>query len=312
MTASAAIDVIGDVHGYADQLEALLIRLGYSERAGCWRHPSRFAIFVGDFIDRGPGQLATLNLVRRMIDGGSARAVMGNHEFNAIAWTTRDPDNPGRFLRPRHDRAGVKNRRQHAAYLSEVGEDSDLHREWTDWVMTLPLWIDEPTFRVVHACWSDPHIEAIRPQLSHALTLDEAFVVTASRRGSPEYEAVETLLKGPEIDLPPGCSFIDKDGHERTAIRSRWWKADAKTYRDAYIGPTGVAIPNIPLPTAARFPTPDRPTFVGHYWLEPAVGIEPLSDRVACVDYSVARGGRMAAYRYDGEDTLSADKFVVV
>jgi hypothetical protein len=30
--------------------------------------------------------------VRAMIDAGAARAVMGNHELNAIAWATPDPD----------------------------------------------------------------------------------------------------------------------------------------------------------------------------------------------------------------------------
>ena len=80
-----AYDVIGDVHGHADRLEALLQKMGYSHRAGAWRHPERTAIYVGDLIDRGPHQVRTLEMVRAMIDAGSARATMGNHEFNAIA-----------------------------------------------------------------------------------------------------------------------------------------------------------------------------------------------------------------------------------
>jgi hypothetical protein len=47
-------------------------------------------------IDRGPKQLATVDLVRRMVEAGSARGVMGNHEFNAIAWATPDPEHPGK------------------------------------------------------------------------------------------------------------------------------------------------------------------------------------------------------------------------
>ena len=81
-----AHDIIGDIHGHSERLEALLSRLGYRRFRGAWRHPSRVVIFVGDFIDRGPAQLATLRLVREMIEHGSARAVMGNHEFNAIGW----------------------------------------------------------------------------------------------------------------------------------------------------------------------------------------------------------------------------------
>ena len=78
--------IIGDIHGHADQLTALLQKLSYQHRGGAWRHPSRSAIFVGDFVDRRPGQLRTLELVREMIEAGSARAVMGYHEFRAIAW----------------------------------------------------------------------------------------------------------------------------------------------------------------------------------------------------------------------------------
>jgi hypothetical protein len=33
----------------------------------------------------------TVNTVRRMVEAGTALAVMGNHELNAIAWHTSDP-----------------------------------------------------------------------------------------------------------------------------------------------------------------------------------------------------------------------------
>jgi len=86
-----AYDIIGDVHGQADKLEALLRKLGYHESAGAWRHPERQAIFVGDFIDRGPAQVRSVNIARRLVHAGAALAVMGNHELNAIAWHTPDP-----------------------------------------------------------------------------------------------------------------------------------------------------------------------------------------------------------------------------
>src|ERR1700757_2969954 len=104
-------DIIGDLHGHSDKLAALLSKLGYREQAGAWRHPEKTAIFVGDFIDRGPGQLATIDMVRRMVDCGSAQAVLGNHEFNAIAWYTQDPVSEGAHLRVHNS----KNRHQHAA-----------------------------------------------------------------------------------------------------------------------------------------------------------------------------------------------------
>jgi hypothetical protein len=81
-------DIIGDIHGHADKLETLLRKLDYSRQAGCWRHPKRIAVFLGDFIDRGPAQLRTVDLARRMLTDGAALSVMGNHELNAIAWHT--------------------------------------------------------------------------------------------------------------------------------------------------------------------------------------------------------------------------------
>lgn len=46
---------------------------------------------------------------------------------------------------------------------------------------------------------------------------------------------------------------------------------------------------------------------VGHYWLTGSP--TPLAANVACTDYSVAKGGKLVAYRWDGESELSADKF---
>ena len=304
-------DIIGDIHGHADQLEALLTELGYRHRTGAWRHPSRTAIFVGDFVDRGPGQLRTLELVRAMTDAGSARAVMGNHEFNAIAWATPDPVRADHHLRPRLGEKGAKNRQQHAAFLAEVGEDTEDHRSWIDWFLELPLWIEEPGFRVVHACWSPRHVEVLRPLLSEE-RLPLEIAEASSRKGSVAYEAVETLLKGAEVELPDGYSFTDKDGHTRTAIRTRWWDASLPTYQSAYIGPPGVEMPDGLIPMPETIPEPDRPTFIGHYWLNPREALVPLTQRVACVDYSVAKGGPLVAYRFDGEAELAADKFMAV
>ncbi len=41
-------DIIGDVHGCADKLVELLLRLGYTAHSGFYNHSERQAIFVGD------------------------------------------------------------------------------------------------------------------------------------------------------------------------------------------------------------------------------------------------------------------------
>jgi len=137
-------------------------------------------------------------------------------------------------------------------------------------------------------------------------------IEAASRNGSAAYEAVETLLKGAEVELPLGHTFTDKDGHVRSAIRTRWWDPSLTTYRSAYIGPPGVEMPDLPIPAAETIPEPDRPTFIGHYWLDPSEALAPLTERVACVDFSVAKGGPLVAYRFDGEPVLRAEGFVAV
>ncbi len=80
-----SFDVIGDIHGQADKLHSLLADLGYRNTNGEYRHQGRTAIFVGDFIFRGPRQIESVMTVHRMVDAGSALAVLGNHEFNAIS-----------------------------------------------------------------------------------------------------------------------------------------------------------------------------------------------------------------------------------
>jgi hypothetical protein len=72
-------------------------------------------------------------------------------------------------------------------------------------------------------------------------------------------------------------------------------------------------MPDLPIPTAETIPEPDRPTFIGHYWLDPKEGLAPRTSMVACVDYSVAKqDGLLVAYRFDGEPELTAQKFVAV
>ena len=73
-----AYDIIGDIHGQAEKLEALLRTLGYRDRGGAWRHEERQVIFVGDFTDRGPAQVRSIDIARRMVDAGANRIGSSN------------------------------------------------------------------------------------------------------------------------------------------------------------------------------------------------------------------------------------------
>jgi hypothetical protein len=300
-------DLIGDIHGHAKQLEALLYKLGYRETSGVYRHPSHTAIFVGDFIDRGPYNRRVVEIAMHMVKTGAALAVIGNHELNALCYHTPDPEQPGEYLRPHN----AKNGGQHGAFLEQYADDAAARQEALDWFRTLPLFLDLGEIRVVHACWHAPSIRRLHGWLGEDGMMTEAFLERCARKGTPEREAVDTVLKGPELILPGGITFRDKEGNERNEARIRWWSDKASDLAEQVEGPP-------PLKTACRghppidhgysYPLDGPPVFFGHYWLkgEP----KPQSEVCACLDYSVAGGGPLVAYRWDGERRLSSANFV--
>ena len=210
-------DIIGDVHGHADALRRLLLKLGYTELQDVFRHDTRKVIFVGDFVDRGPDQKGVLRIARNMCEAGTASSILGNHEFNAIAWAT--PNDKGGFLREHSE----KNKRQHAEFLRQLNEESLEYYDAIDWFKQLPVWLEFSGLRVVHACWHKPSCAALRPYLDTRGCFTEKGFREALRRGSTAYVAADILLKGPEQRLPAGMSFVDGSGDERQDVRIRWW-----------------------------------------------------------------------------------------
>jgi protein phosphatase len=85
-------DIIGDVHGCCDELEALLGKLGYEltptapgETGPLYAHPAgRKVIFLGDLVDRGPRILDAVRLAKTMVRSGSALCVPGNHDMKLV------------------------------------------------------------------------------------------------------------------------------------------------------------------------------------------------------------------------------------
>lgn len=305
-------DLIGDIHGYAEPLVRLLKRLGYRKRFGTYRHPHRQAIFVGDFVDRGPGQREVIDTVRHMVDAGAALAIMGNHELNALAYHTPDDTAPGEYLR----RRTANNTLQHRAFLDEYGDKPAELARTLEWFQQLPLWLDLGELRVVHACWHTPSLAKLGERLTPERRISAGSLPALTRRGETHFAAAETVLKGLEVALPDGLSFRDKSGHERLYARVRWWLApENATWRAACIAYEATAgLPERPLPTelGIGYGANEPPVFFGHYWMSgPPVLQAP---NAACLDYSVAarHGGKLVAYRWDGETRLDSRKFVVI
>ena len=90
-------DIIGDIHGCAGELQALLGTLGYRVE---WSHDrgdrkvsvtppeGRKVVFVGDLVDRGPNTPDALRIAMSMTAAGTAYAVQGNHERKLERWLT--------------------------------------------------------------------------------------------------------------------------------------------------------------------------------------------------------------------------------
>jgi hypothetical protein len=301
-------DFIGDVHGHADELEELLCKLGYNKKAGSYSHESRKVFFVGDYVDRGPQIRETLEIVKSMVDHGNAIALLGNHEYNTLCFHFTETE--GGHLRKHL----IKNIIQHYQTLKQFQNRQKEYEGYLDWFKTLPAFYETEKFRAVHACWDAASISYLKKHLSENRFTDN-LIYQSAKRETPLHHAIEITLKGKEIKMPDGLSFKDKDGNIRTDIRIKWWEnPTTANYKEISIEPLE-NLPDSPVMmdsvTSTEFYQPDdKPVFFGHYWLK---GNPMLyKNNICCLDYSVAKHGYLAAYRFDGESILSVDKFVYV
>ncbi|HEX6570730.1 MAG TPA: metallophosphoesterase [Steroidobacteraceae bacterium] len=306
------IDVVGDVHGESDALEDLLRALGY---AGRGEHPqARRLVFIGDLCDRGPDSPAVIRRVREMVAEGTAQCLLGNHELNALRGVRKEAN--GWFFEDDHDR-------QRGLYLGSrpVGDDA-ARREVLRFFASLPLVLERPDLRLVHACWDDERIEELRSGHRPASAV-ELYRLYAQRsddraRALGRFEEVRHLLerygarlRDPTASVPMLEALAEHDvdyqmsnpvrvltsgvehraaapfylaGKWRMVERGEWWRS----YRDA----TPVVFGHYwrwPTPDTgermgahARDPFPDRDA---HEWLGAA-------DTAFCNDYCV--GARFA------------------
>jgi hypothetical protein len=305
---TARLDIVGDVHGQLDALRGLGRHLGYAVDDG-WAHPEgRILVFVGDLIDRGTKSLETATLVMNLVQDGRALCLMGNHEYNLVGHTL-----------------GVE--KPKASNFKTIEDVQRRPREWApvlEFFRDLPLALDLPELRVIHAVW---HLECfervsgvlgrpVGPSEGHGIEWLRAHTVLRSpftphglveglpSEGVPPADdaAHEVLIKGYEekADMP----FTDNDGKVRDLIRATWWLEPG---------------PHIPQ---------DKVTVFGHYWnLPPVAGrheehfappypsghaslrswqselVSHVSDRGTA---SVPQGKKFISVDYNGVATVSA------
>ena len=302
------IDFIGDIHGHADKLELLLLKLGYRINGGTYSHQDRKVLFVGDYIDRGPQIKKTLEIVKAMVDSENAIALMGNHEYNALCFHFQETE--GGHLRKHL----IKNIIQHYETLKQFQNKQREYEAYLDWFKTLPLYYETDTFRAVHACWDNKNIQYLKKTLDKDRLTDD-LIYQSVKKGTALNEAIDQTLKGKEMKMPEGLFFTDKDGTKRTEIRIKWWENPSQmTYKSIsvesldYLPEQPIDVAELKSPDYYRIN--DKKVFFGHYWLKG----EPLlyKENICCLDYSVAKNGKLVSYRLDSENNLDKSKLVYV
>jgi protein phosphatase len=223
-------DIIGDVHGCADELEALLAKLRYlvswegrgnSDRACTVIPPQgRRAIFVGDLVDRGPRTPDVLRLVHAMVTSGAAFCVPGNHDVKLIRWLH------GRNVKLTHGLA------ESAAQLEQESESFRIRmRTFLDSLVS-HLWLDGGRLVVAHAGIKENMIGrssgAVREFCLYGETTGETdeFGLPVRYNWAAEYRGSTAVVYGhtPVVDaewlnnticIDTGCVF----GGKLTALR---------------------------------------------------------------------------------------------
>ena len=301
-------DIIGDVHGYADQLKSLLKKLGYQVVNGCYAHPTRKAVFVGDFINRGPKIRETIILIRKMVEAGSAFAILGNHEMYAVLYYLRDIE--GKYYKKRIPKYQLQINQTLAEFVT-CNEEFKSHLKW---FRTLPMFLDFGAIRVVHACWVKENIKELQnvltePKISKTILREIALSDTTFAQCFWE------TCKGIDFQVPKNLLIFDDDGRPHRSFRMKWWdNPEGRTFKDISLE-SRFELPAYTIPREiVKFRTPypenDPIVFFGHYSLIDGFGI--LKDNVCCVDSGVSRSGKLTAYRWEGESKLKESNFVTV
>ncbi|MDJ1131722.1 metallophosphoesterase [Streptomyces iconiensis] len=116
--------VVGDVHGYLNELRAALRQFGIIDAEDHWIAENARLWFLGDFTDRGPDGVGVIDLVMQLsaeaaAAGGYCKALLGNHELLLLG-AKRFGDTP--------INSGAGTASFQAAWLLNGGQRTDMER----------------------------------------------------------------------------------------------------------------------------------------------------------------------------------------
>ncbi|MDD4225287.1 MAG: metallophosphoesterase [Mariniphaga sp.] len=297
-------DIIGDVHGHAQLLKKLLQELGYAKTPTGYANPDRKAIFVGDFLNRGPQIRKTIRMIRTMVENGNAYAILGNHEINTIIAHLTDKKNKPLVKPP------LKN---FIPVLKTINEFVNYPDEWAGhlkWLRSLPLFLELEDIRVVHACWSDRAIEYLKNNLPPGKIKKGLFKEIHTHPESELAQNIWLITKGPQFHMPGDLKIINSKGVSSRSFRMRWWENPVgKTFEEISFE-SKFKLPNYTIPpqiAPSTYPYPeDAPiVFFGHYCRKNGPHI--IKPNICCLDSCIVGSKNLLAYRWNGEKKLTPE-----
>jgi hypothetical protein len=306
---SGPLDIVGDIHGEMEALQALASLLGYDYHGG---HPQgRRLVFIGDLIDRGPDSPAVVEWVQSLIERGVAQCVLGNHELNVLRRDLKEGN--GWLLDPAHREQQPGGEFAH----SRPATDSMRQRYFT-FFNTLPLALARKDLRVVHAAWNSEAVRQLADESSPVTVLYERYARLMRQQLKAEGVAAQA-----EAEQEQWCSELEDRNAQMPLLRAVGELGERMQMSNPVrILTSGVErVAERPFWSSGKWRMCDRvrwwdeytettPVIIGHYWrrLRPAVGcrrsdhppdifagVGPQAwmgpgHNVFCVDYSV--GGR--------------------
>ena len=276
-------DIIGDVHGHAFLLERLLSKLGYKQNEDSFFHPyGRKIIFLGDLINRGPDSVKVLKIVQKMVLQKQAYCVLGNHEFHLLQKFVSNP-------------ALIESK-----FLSFI-----------PWIQTLPFFLEFPEFRVVHAAW---HFSSIK-KLKKQNVQNEDFIKTTMRPDSEFKKAIQNILQGIRVPIPPELSYKDRFGIKRKRARIRWWEKKRNILTGSNIFPRCQELIQTEFTNKGDidcefYSKNEKIVFFGHYCLPES---EPkVITNLVCMDGCVTCDHALWGYQYFEGEIPTTERLVKV
>lgn len=224
---STQYDIISDIHGHYHAFAALLESMDYTLDDKTYKPPKgRKLLLLGDIINKGPNQKKTIKMVKRMIKQGHAKAIMGNHEFNAICMAEE-------ITETNEDRL-----RQQAAFLEAYEFGSPKHEKAIELFKQFPLYFETDSFIASHGAPSKKDIKTVAPYLNSKGQLTKKAYRAFTDSKSPFSQSLNRIIKG--------CKKPNED-ETISALQNKFQKAKKPVFVGHYnlSGPPRIISPHI-------------------------------------------------------------------